>query len=79
MSPASGSAYLSEPKRMSQGGEFARFRVRIDQCVCAVIAGGVLEFHLDCRQSEMTKPVPINPVKTAQGTSRLSLSARTHT
>jgi len=64
---------------MSQSGEFARICVRVDQCVCAVIAAGVLEFYLDCRQSEMTKPVPINPVKTAQGTSRLSLSARTHT
>ena len=79
MSPASGSVHLSEPKRLSQSGEFARIRVRVDQCVCAVIAAGVLEFHLDCRQSEMTKPVTIHPFKIAQGTSRLSLSARTHT
>ena len=79
MSPASGSGYLSEPKRVSQSGEFSPIRVRIDQCVCAVIAAGVLEFHLDCRQSEMTKPVTIHPFKIAQGTSRLSLSARTHT
>jgi len=79
VSAASGSGYLSEPKRVSQSGEFARIRVRVDQCVCAVIAAGVLEFYLDCRQSELTKPVAINPVKTAKGTSRLSLSARTHT
>ena len=79
MYPASGSGYLSEPNQVSQGGDFARICLRVDQCVCAVIAAGVLEFHLDCRQSELTKPVPINPVKIAQGTSRLSLSARTHT
>jgi hypothetical protein len=53
---------------MSQSGEFARIRERVDQCVCAVIAAGVLEFYFDCRQSELSKSVPINPVKTAQGT-----------
>ena len=79
MSPASGSGYLSNPNWVSQSGDFARIFLRVDQCVCAVIAAGVLEFHLDCRQSEMTKPVTIHPFKIAQGTSRLSLSARTHT
>jgi hypothetical protein len=79
LSPASGAGYLSEPRLISQDGKAARSRVRADQCVCAVAAVGVLGFYLDGRQSELTKPTPMNPAKTVQGTSRLSLSAITRT
>jgi hypothetical protein len=34
----------------------------------------VLGFFFDCRQSELTKPAPMNPVTTVQGISRLPKS-----